>query len=83
MVGFKANRTQNMYPVKALPPQLRWLILTRQRDQKCCRPKSAAVPNCKKLMLAGKPSANASGRTGGLFEARIAAARRESARWNA
>jgi len=51
MVGFKANRIQRL-PAAALPPKLRWLILTDNRLQQL----PAELGDCKhlqKLMLAG------------------------------
>ncbi len=51
MVGFKANRLREV-PVAALPPALRWLILTDNRIENL--PESlGARPLLQKLMLAG------------------------------
>lgn len=51
MIGFKSNRIQHL-PAKALPPRLRWLILTDNRLQQL----PAELGDCaylQKLMLAG------------------------------
>ena len=51
MVGFKANQIQNV-PAAALPPQLRWLILTDNQIEAL----PASIGECsqmQKLMLAG------------------------------
>jgi Leucine-rich repeat (LRR) protein len=50
MIGFKANRIRHV-PGAALPPLLRWLILTDNCIDNCQRTGRAPVPA--KLMLAG------------------------------
>ncbi|MEM5352129.1 leucine-rich repeat-containing protein kinase family protein [Paraburkholderia caribensis] len=51
MVGFKANRIRHV-PGRALPPQLRWLILT-DNDIETLPAELGERPNLQKLMLAG------------------------------
>lgn len=51
MVGFKSNRIRHV-PASALPPQLRWLILT-DNDVETLPPEIGARPHLQKLMLAG------------------------------
>jgi hypothetical protein len=51
MVGFKANRIQHVSG-RALPPQLRWLILT-DNDIETLPAEIGERPNLQKLMLAG------------------------------
>ncbi|OWP62585.1 protein kinase [Hymenobacter amundsenii] len=51
MVGFKANRIREL-PGAALPPRLRWLILT-DNELAALPPEIGNCPNLQKLMLAG------------------------------
>nr|WP_199798294.1 leucine-rich repeat-containing protein kinase family protein [Hymenobacter sp. CCM 8763] len=51
MVGFKANRIREL-PGAALPPQLRWLILT-DNALEALPPEIGNCPRLQKLMLAG------------------------------
>ncbi|WP_275426815.1 leucine-rich repeat-containing protein kinase family protein [Paraburkholderia sp. C35] len=51
MIGFKANRIRHV-PGRALPPQLRWLILT-DNDIETLPAEIGERPNLQKLMLAG------------------------------
>ncbi|WP_322044340.1 leucine-rich repeat-containing protein kinase family protein [Paraburkholderia sp. J67] len=51
MVGFKSNRIRHV-PASALPPQLRWLILT-DNEVETLPPELGARPQLQKLMLAG------------------------------
>ncbi|MBT2559404.1 serine/threonine-protein kinase [Hymenobacter sp. ISL-91] len=51
MVGFKANRIREL-PGAALPPQLRWLILT-DNALEALPPEIGSCPRLQKLMLAG------------------------------
>jgi len=51
MVGFKANRLENL-PATALPPKLRWLILTDNRLEQL-PDEVGACHRLQKLMLAG------------------------------
>ncbi|WP_322033758.1 leucine-rich repeat-containing protein kinase family protein [Paraburkholderia sp. J76] len=51
MIGFKANRIRHVSG-GALPPQLRWLILT-DNDVDALPPEIGERPNLQKLMLAG------------------------------
>lgn len=51
MIGFKANRIETV-PAAALPPQLRWLILTDNRVSRL-PPELGRCSQLQKLMLAG------------------------------
>ncbi|HEV3426567.1 MAG TPA: leucine-rich repeat-containing protein kinase family protein [Paraburkholderia sp.] len=51
MVGFKSNRIRHV-PASALPPLLRWLILT-DNELDALPPELGARPHLQKLMLAG------------------------------
>ena len=51
MIGFKANRIRTL-PGAALPPTLRWLILT-DNQLESVPPEIGRCPNLQKLMLAG------------------------------
>jgi hypothetical protein len=51
MVGFKANKIATL-PAAALPPQLRWLILT-DNELASLPPEIGRCPQLQKLMLAG------------------------------
>ncbi|HEX3380117.1 MAG TPA: leucine-rich repeat-containing protein kinase family protein [Paraburkholderia sp.] len=51
MIGFKANRIREV-PARALPPQLRWLILT-DNDIERLPPEIGRCTQLQKLMLAG------------------------------
>jgi hypothetical protein len=56
MVGFKANRIRTL-PAAALPPQLRWLILTDNQLENL-PPEIGNCPQLQKLMLAGNQLTN-------------------------